>query len=456
MQRIARFRRSLLLVISLGLLIFSAACAGATPTPTTIPPTAEPTTALVELSPVPPTATTEASIAPTAEPTATESPAATASPTSEPSPTPAPSPTVVALEPFDPELAALLQAILEETVAEGFIPGAVLSVNMPGYEPWTGAAGVINRQTGAPMQPDTRIRIASISKTFSAVVALQLYEEGRLDLDTPVANWFPDLLPRGNETTVRQLLNHTSGLYDYLEDPSFGLQPYQDPNRSWQPRELVEFATRFPLSFEPGAPGGWDYSSTNYVLLGMIIEQVTGNSLAQEMESRIFEPLNLDATFFAPDQAVEGQQASGYSNNADLSNTSMSYAFATANLVSTAADVRRFGEGLFGGELLQPETMALMETFENGYGQYNMPELEYGLGIMRNRLVVGPQPDGAPRPAEASRVMGHIGGFGGFRSALWHAPANDITIALGINQFATDPNALANRAFDAILTAQDR
>jgi D-alanyl-D-alanine carboxypeptidase len=360
------------------------------------------------------------------------------------------------LEPFDAELAALLQATLDELVADGYIPGAVLSVSVPGREPWTGASGIQSRQTGTPMQPDTRVRIASISKVFTAIVVLQLYEEGRIDLDTPVAQWFPNLLPRGNETTVRNLLNHTSGLYDYLEDPSFGLAPYRNPGRTWQPQELVEFATQYPLSFGPGAAGGWDYSSTNYVVLGMIVEQVTGTSLAQEMEARIFGPLGLDSTYFRPEQEIEGVLASGYSNAADVTNTSMSYAFATANLVSTASDVRRFGEGLFGGELLEPETLALMQTFENGYGQYNMPELEYGLGIMRHRLPVGPQPDGLPRPAEASRVMGHIGGFGGFRSALWHSPNNGITIALAVNQFSTDPNTLATRAFDAVLTAQDR
>jgi len=95
--------------------------------------------------------------------------------------------------------------------------------------------------------------------------------------------------------------------------------------------------------------------------------------------------------------------------------------------VSTASNVRRFGEGLFGGELLQPETLSLMQTFEDGYGQYNMPELEYGLGIMRHRLPVGPQPDG-----------------------------HGITIALAVNQFSTDLNTLATCAFDAVLTAQDR
>jgi CubicO group peptidase (beta-lactamase class C family) len=252
------------------------------------------------------------------------------------------------------------------------------------------------------------------------------------------------------------LLNHTSGLYDYLEDRNFVNRAYKEIDRSWAPRELVEYATQFPAVFRPGAKGAWDYSSTNYVLLGMIAEQVTGATLGQLMQQRIFEPLELTQTFFAPEQAVEGEHARGYSNAIDQTNAPMSIVFATANIVSTADNVRRFAEGLFGGRLLNPETQALMEQFVSGKGQYNMPALEYGFGLMRNRLPVGDGPNGKPRPAEVTTVLGHIGGFGGFRSALWFAPESGITFALGVNQAATDPNKLAIRVFDAILTHQGR
>jgi len=395
----------------------------------------------------------------TAVPAATASPSAsaTAEPaTSAPTSTPTISPTAVAAQAFDPALASELQRILDQTVADGSIPGAVLSVSIPGQAPWHGASGLAARKTNQPMQPDTQVRIASISKVFTAVVILQLVEEGKISLDAPVASWFPDLLPNGDKITVRNLLSHTSGLYDYLEDRNFVNRAYKEINRSWAPRELVEYATRFPAAFKPGAKGAWDYSSTNYVLLGMIAEQVTGTTLGQEMRQRIFEPLELTRTFFAPEQAVQGEQARGYSNAIDQANAPMSIVFATANIVSTADDVRRFAEGLFEGRLLKPETLAQMQTFTGGKGQYNMPKLEYGLGVMRNQLPVGAGPDGKPRPAEITTVMGHIGGFGGFRSAVWFAPASGITFALGVNQAATDPNKLATRVFDAILTHQGR
>jgi D-alanyl-D-alanine carboxypeptidase len=366
------------------------------------------------------------------------------------------SPTAAAQQAFDPALAAKLQRILDQTVADGSIPGAVLSVSLPGQAPWNGASGVAARKTNQPIQPATHVRIASISKVFTAVVILQLVEEGKISLDAPVASWFPGLLSNGDKITVHNLLSHTSGLYDYLEDRNFVNGAYKQPGRAWAPRELVEYAAKFPAAFRPGAKGAWDYSSTNYVLLGMIAEQVTGRALGQEMQQRIFAPLELTQTFFTPEQAVQGEQARGYSNAIDQTDAPMSIVFATASIVSTADDVRRFADGLFEGRLLKPDTQALMQTFVNGKGQYNMPKLEYGLGLMRNQLPVGPGPGGQPRSAEVTTVIGHIGGFGGFRSAVWYAPASGITFALGVNQAATDPNKLATRVFEAVLTHQGR
>jgi D-alanyl-D-alanine carboxypeptidase len=408
------------------------------PTVTPIPPTVEPTA-------VPPTAEPTA-IPPTAVPTAiplTAAPVVATVPAGE-------------AEAFEPALAAELQQILDRLVADGFIPGAALSVRVPGYEPWTGASGFVDQHHSRAMQTSTHVRIASISKVFTAVVVLQLVEEGRLDLDTPVSAWFPQLVPNADAVTVRRLLNHTTGLYDYLEDKHYLGQAFQAPDYEWSPEELVAYAALQPPLFLPGAPNAWDYSSTNYVILGMVVEQVAGRPLAEEMRARIIDPLELRNTFFAPDEPVPGEMARGYRFGYDFTDLSLSFAFATANMVSTTDDVRRFGEALFGGQLLKPETMAAMYAFENGKGQYHMPALEYGLGVMRNRLPVGPDAAGQVRPPGASTVMGHTGGFGGFRTALWHAPEGNITIALAMNQGGTDPNILATQVFEAVLRAQGR
>ncbi|HMO58330.1 MAG TPA: serine hydrolase [Roseiflexaceae bacterium] len=439
-------RRQSTLAFLSALLLFSAACvAPSTPVvPTTIPTeiiTALPTGGVEPtdtVTPIPPSVTP-------IPPSPTPPPP---SPTATPTDTPLPEPTAVVLEPFDPALAAELQRVLDQHVADGSIPGAVAAVHFPGREPWLGASGVADQQQALPMTPDTRVRIASISKVFTAAVVLLLVEEGTIDLDASIDRWVPDLVPAGDTITVRMLLQHTSGLYDYLEDRNYVAEAYRTGDRMFAPAELVTYAARFPLAFAPGSPGDWDYSSTNYVLLGLIVEAATGNSLASEMRSRIFEPLQLDSTYFVPDEVVAPPVSRGYSRGTDQTNTSMSFAFATANLVSTAGDVQRFGAALFGGDLLAAESLAQMLTVVNGKGQYNMPELEYGLGVMRNRLPVS----GA---GEASRVFGHIGGFGGFRSALWHAPESGVTVALGVNQAATDPNLLAIKLYDTILRYQE-
>jgi D-alanyl-D-alanine carboxypeptidase len=406
--------------------ILALATAAATPTTAAAPTVAEPTRPLA-------TATAAPAATPLATALAQEAPST-----------------------IDPALAGDLQRILDQIVDDGFIPGVVLAVHIPGQKPWTGASGFVDLQRSQLMEPTTQMRIASISKVFTAAIVLQLVEEGRLDLDTPVSTWFPQLVPGANKTTVRNLLNHTTGLYDYLEDKHFLAQAYQAPDHRWAPEELVAYAAQHPSAFQPGEPGTWDYSSTNYVILGMIVERVTGNSLAQEMRQRILLPLELNDTFFPPDEAVPGVQARGYRQSRDQTNISLSFAFATANMVSTVGDVQRFGEALFGGRLLKPETLEVMYTFENGKGQYNMPKLEYGLGVMRNQLAVGHDARGNARPALDSTVLGHTGGFGGFRSALWHEPTSGITIALGMNQGACDPNTLATRVLQAILASQGR
>jgi CubicO group peptidase (beta-lactamase class C family) len=144
--------------------------------------------------------------------------------------------------------------------------------------------------------------------------------------------------------------------------------------------------------------------------------------------------------------------ARGYSYENDLTTSSMSFAFATANLAMTTSDLERFGRALFSGDLLRAETREIMlGRFVSGRGQYDMPDLEYGLGVMRNRLPIGAAADGDQRPDAANLVLGHIGGYGGFRSVLWYAQDSGVVIAIGLNQAQTDPNNLAAAVLDRVL-----
>jgi peptidoglycan/LPS O-acetylase OafA/YrhL/CubicO group peptidase (beta-lactamase class C family) len=398
---------------------------------------------------------------PAAAPARTAAPAAAApingatailAPTAAPQP-PTATPTPGVTQPLDPALIAQFQALLDETTADGAIPGATLSVSIPGYEPWSGASGWADRAEGRPMQPDTLVHISSITKMFTAVIVLQLAQEGRLDLDAPISVWLPDITPLAERTTPRHLLSHTSGIFDYLEDSRFFIDAYRNPERSYTPDELVEMVDDFGAAFEPGTEDAWKYSSTNYVILGMLVERITGRPLVEEMHTRIFTPLNLTHTFFAPYEQVAGRVAEGYIGASDRADVSMTFVFGTGNIIATADDMRIFADGLFGGALLNADSLAMMSATIDTGGAYDMPELQYGLGLMRARLNVQEGPNGE-RPENASTVLGHIGGIAGFRTAVWRVPDSGITIALGLNQAIVDPNVLARDTLDVILDWQ--
>jgi D-alanyl-D-alanine carboxypeptidase len=324
---------------------------------------------------------------------------------------------------------AVFGAALDRAVARG-APGAILAVDLPGSGLWLGARGVAEHG-GAAMTPEHRFRIASVSKVFVAVVALQLVQEGWLLLDQTVEDWLPGLLPNGNAITVRQLMRHTSGLYDYLDGP-FVRGVLAEPQRRWQPAELVAYAVAHRVTFRPGAPGRWSYSNTNYVLLGMIIERVTGTSLAHELRFRIIERLDLRHTGFEPVDAAEGL-AHGYQRRRDLTELDLSFAWAAGNMFSTAADLARFSRALFGGELLDADRMAELTTFGATQGSGWSPSLRYGLGLMQERFRAGD---------EELLAYGHSGMLGGYRTALWYLPKLDITVVVMLNEQSANPAAL--------------
>jgi D-alanyl-D-alanine carboxypeptidase len=183
----------------------------------------------------------------------------------------------------------------------------------------------------------------------------------------------------------------------------------------------------------------------------MIIERITGHRLDQELRQRIFTPLGLHGTYAVPAEAVEGAQARGYSKSDDRTDAAMSFTFGSANIVTTIDDLRAFGMSLFAGDLLEDATLKQMQQFVNGKGQYDMPALEYGLGLMADQLPIATS--GQSEPA-TRQVIGHIGGFGGFRAALWYAPQDGMLVALSVNQASTDPNKLATQVFSAMIAHQ--
>ena len=278
-----------------------------------------------------------------------------------------------------------LQPALDRVVAAG-IPGAVLLVR-EGNRTILLTSGYANLNPRTPVRAGDRFRVGSITKTFVATVVLQLVGEGKLALDDTVERWLPGVVPNGKRITVRQLLNHTSGLFDFGGDRKFVAAAFRDPLKYWTPRQIVAIATRHKPHFAPGT--GWRYSDTNYYVVGLIVQAATRHSLAIELDRRIFTPLRLRATSFPSGPSIAGRYAHGYMRVGkpfleDVTVTSPSVQWAAGALVSNAADLARFYRSLLGGRLLRPRLLRTMQTV--------MPTplgWSYGLGLMRVRNSCG-------------------------------------------------------------------
>ncbi|MER5638527.1 serine hydrolase domain-containing protein [Kitasatospora sp. NPDC002227] len=296
-----------------------------------------------------------------------------------------------------PSAQRLLQAGAAKGVADGY--PAVVGLVRQGDTVQYAAAGVKDLAGRTPADPKAQFRIGSNTKAFTSTVLLQLEAEGRLSIDDSVAKWLPGAVNAngydGSKITVRQLLNHTSGLPEYMKDAAFGLnyagnlQPYQ----TFAPQALVDLALRqhAPTS----APGQtWSYANTNYVLAGMVITAVTGNTPAAEIQRRIITPLGLTGTTFpTSDPTLHGNYLHGYQYPGGLGavildvTTSDVQTFGPAGaMVSTADDLAAFGRALMTGKLLPPAQEAELKTTVPIAANSTAG---YGLGISHAQLPCG-------------------------------------------------------------------
>jgi D-alanyl-D-alanine carboxypeptidase len=275
-------------------------------------------------------------------------------------------------------LAPKLRKDVKDLVAAG-VPGVVVLVRRDGRTVQL-AGGYSNLEKKTPMRVGDRFRIGSVTKSFVATVVLQLVGEGKLSLDDSIEHWLPGLVPNGGMITVRQLLSHQSGLFDYLNDERV-LKPYLSGNFGyvWTPPKLVAVSTSHPALFAPGAK--FSYSNTNYIVLGLIVEAATKDTIKAQLRKRIFGPLGLRSTLLATSQRIAGAHARGYlvqgKKLQDVTLVSPSYAWTAGAMVSTASDIARFYRALLGGQLLPPDLLQAMKTTTDrvGLGLFQTPSL---------------------------------------------------------------------------------
>ncbi|MFY9578120.1 MAG: serine hydrolase domain-containing protein [Gaiellaceae bacterium] len=319
---------------------------------------------------------------------------------------------------------AQLQRALDQVVATG-VPGAVLLVR-DGERTTRLTSGYGSLRPRTRMRAGDRFRVGSITKTFVATVALQLVGEQKLGLEDTVERWLPGVVPNGTHITVRQLLNHTSGLFDYGGDRRFVADAFRHPLKNWTPRRIVAIATAHKPRFAPGA--GWSYSDTNYYVLGLIIEAATKHSLAGELRHRIFAPLRLHDTSFPTGPRIAGHYAHGYFLRPlqDVSVGSPSVQWAAGALVSNADDLARFYRALLDGRLLRADLLRAMETVVTP-----APDFSYGLGLMKLR-----EPCGS--------VWGHTGGSPGYVANALNSKDGTRQVVVFVNATAASLSAPVN------------
>jgi D-alanyl-D-alanine carboxypeptidase len=312
-----------------------------------------------------------------------------------------------------PPEAAPLQKSLDHLVATG-VPGAVLFVR-DGTHTIRLASGYSAVAGGVRAKPGDRFRIGSVTKTFVATVVLQLVREGKLGLDDTVESILPGRLRGGDGITLRQLLQQTSGLHDYLEDPRI-FRPYLNGNvrYAWTTSRLLEIANSHKPNSRPGTR--WEYSNTNYLVLGLIVEAVTHDTLADQLKRRIFDPVGLRMTAFDTRPTITGRHMHGYFplNNklTDLSVLSLTAGWAAGAIVSTTDDVARFYRALLQGRLLRPDLLHEMQaTVPMGVAAN-----DYGLGLWRTGTMVL-----SNTPFECGAAWGHNGDWLGYNTQAFNS-----------------------------------
>ncbi|MEU3572730.1 serine hydrolase domain-containing protein [Kitasatospora sp. NPDC036755] len=371
------------------------------------------------------------------EPVKKADPAVTAEPAAlSPSPTGSPTGGVVALT---PDVTSRLDTAIKQVMSQVSIPGVIVGYTTPDGS-YQRAFGVADKDTGTAMSPDLYMRIGSVTKTFTATGILRLVDQGKLSLDDPVSKYVPNV-PGGDGITLRQLGDMRSGLFNYTLDSGFQQAFFNDPTRPFPPSELLGYAFKHPANFAPDAK--FEYSNTNLILLGLVVEKVGGQPLNDFLKAQVFDPAGLTRTSLPTDAAFPDPHAHGYTNQTasgaveDATDWNPSWGWAAGAVISTLADLQTWSKELATGEpLLKPATQAERLKFKS---TGDTPDLGYGFGVFTTHGWIG-----------------HNGSLPGYESVVIYLPQAKASLVILLNTDIThdqsEPSTFLARAITQIVS----
>lgn len=337
---------------------------------------------------------------------------------------------------FPPETIAKLDSVLNSFMQNTGIPGIAGGIWIPGKGEYIFTKGVSELGTNNPRTLDQHIRIGSITKTFVSTVILQLCDEGKMSLDDKLSKFYPDY-PNSDRVDMRMLMNMTTGLKDYLELPGPDSAFYYIRDTKFTNDELYNMTVDLQPLFAPGEKGKWDYSNTNYFLLGLIIEKVTGNSWQDEITNRLIKKLDLKNTFVPSTPEMPSPYAHGYmknQNTGEAINVTLlepSMGGPAGNMISNINDLKIWGRALGTGVLLSDSMQAERMKFFAGFPEAS--NLSYGLGILN-----------------VDGFIGHDGSIPGYHTSVYYSNEHNALIIVSVNEFGK-PGGEADRIFTGLI-----
>lgn len=338
-----------------------------------------------------------------------------------------------------PAMARQLDEAVRKVMDEAKVPGVQVALSAPGKGEYVRAFGVADKATGRPMADDLYMRIGSETKTFTVTAVLELVDEGKVGLDDPIGKYVSGV-PNGDRITLRELAGMRSGLFNYSADEGFFKALTSDPRRAFTPQELLSYSFKHPVLFAPDAE--FNYCNTNLILLGLVVEKVSGRPLADFIAKEVVGPAGLKHTLFPVGAEFPAPHAQGYTDQTasgkteDAADWNPSWGWAAGAMISDLTDLRKWAKVLATGELLTPATQA-----ERLKVSPALPGAGYGLGIFN-----------------VSGWIGHNGSLPGYQSLTVYDPKTQATLVVLLNTDISaegeEPSTLFGQAITKIVTPE--